>query len=203
MERLISNIRNITQVADPMTQMITLKAGQVQAIYDATATATVQLRDAGYPVQMAPGSFIAINFDTKNSEIFSKPKVRQAIEYAIDKEAICLGPGQGLYTSMYQIVPSTSPDYNKACPPRKYDPAKAKKLLAEAGHPNGFSFKFFILDNVWRDGWVAIQSYLDAVGIKMEVNYVSTAAYNLMRANRSGRYRISFLPNFIEYPFHA
>jgi peptide/nickel transport system substrate-binding protein len=172
----------ITQVADPMSQMITFKAGQAHAIYDATATATVQLRDDGYPVQMAPGSFIAINFDTKNSEIFSKPKVRQAIEYAIDKEAICKGPGQGLYTPVYQILPNTSPDYNKACPPRKYDPAKAKKLLAEAGYPNGFSFKFFILDNVWRDGWVAVQSYLNAVGIKMEVNYVSVSVYNLMRA---------------------
>ena len=172
----------MTQVSDPTSQMITLKAGQAHAIYDATSIATVQLRDAGYPVQMAPGSFIAINFDTKNSEIFSKPKVRQAIEYAIDKEAICSGPGQGLYTPVYQILPNTSPDYNKACPPRKYDPAEAKKLLAEAGYPNGFSFKFFILDNVWRDGWVAIQSYLNAVGIKMEINYVNTAAYNLMRA---------------------
>jgi peptide/nickel transport system substrate-binding protein len=129
----------------------------------------------------APGSLIGINFDTKNSKIFSKPQVRQAIEYAIDKEAVCSGPGQGLYTPVYQILPNTSPDYNPACPPRKYDPARAKKLLAEAGYPNGFSFKMFILDSVWRDGWVAIQNYLDAVGIKMDVNYVSVSAYNLMR----------------------
>ena len=131
---------------------------------------------------MAPGAFIALTFDTKNSEIFSKPKVRQAIEYAIDKEAICNGPGQGLYTPVYQIVSSDHPDYNKACPPRKYDPAKAKKLLAEAGYPNGFSFKVFILDTTWKDGWVAIQSYLDKVGIKMEINYVNVSAYNLIRA---------------------
>ena len=88
-----------------MTQMLTLKAGQAHAIYDAQAAAA-QLRDEGYPLQMAPGSLHGINFDTKNSEIFSKPKVRQAIEYAIDKEAICSGPGQGLYTPMYQIVSS-------------------------------------------------------------------------------------------------
>ena len=171
----------INQVSDPMTQMITFKAGQVHAIYDAQASGAVQLRDEGYPVKMAPGSFIAINFDTKNSKMFSNPKVRQAIEYAIDKEAICNGPGQGLYTPMYQILPSTASDYNKACPPRKYDPAKAKKLLAEAGYPNGFSFKMFILDTVWRDGWVAIQSYLNTVGIKMDVNYVSVSVYNQMR----------------------
>ena len=171
----------ISVVSDPMTQTITLKAGQSNAIY-AVQEAAAQLRDEGYPLQMAPGSLYSITFDTKNSEIFSKPKVRQAIEYAIDKEAICNGPGEGLYTPVYQMISSDHPDYNKACPPRKYDPAKAKKLLAEAGYPNGFSFKVFGLDTTWKDGWVAIQSYLAKVGIKMEINYVNVSAYNLIRA---------------------
>jgi peptide/nickel transport system substrate-binding protein len=168
------------QVTNSMTQMLTLKAGQANAIY-AVQEAAPQLRDEGYPLQIAPGSLLTMTFDTKNSEYFSKLKVRQAIEYAIDKEAICLGPGQGIYTPVYQIVPSTSPDYNKVCPPRKYDPAKAKKLLAEAGYPNGFSFKVFSLESQWRDGWVAMQSYLDKVGIKMEINSLNTAGYNLIK----------------------
>ena len=172
----------IAQVPDPMTQMMTFKAGQAHAIYNAHTNAVVQLRDEGYPLLMAPGSAKAINFDIRNSEYFSKRKVREAIEYAIDKEAICNGPGGGLYTPLYQIASSNSPDYNKTCPPRKHDPAKAKKLLAEAGYPNGFSFKVFVLDDDWKDGWVAVQSYLAQVGIKMEINYVNTSAYNLIRA---------------------
>jgi len=168
-------------VPDNMTQTITLKAGQAHAIYNAQTNA-IQLRDEGYPLQMAPGSLMGMNFDTKNSEIFSKRQVREAIEYAVDKEAICKGPGEGLYTPVYQIVPGDSPDYNKACLPRTYDPAKAKKLLAEAGYPNGFSFKFFILDTTWKDGYVAIQSYLDKVGIKMEINYLNVSAFNLIRS---------------------
>jgi peptide/nickel transport system substrate-binding protein len=169
-------------VTDPMTQMITLKAGQAHAIYSAQES-VAQLRDEGYPVHISQtGYIVAINFDTKSSEIFSKPKVREAIEYAIDKEAICKGPGQGLYQPVYQILVATSPDYNKACPPRKYDAAKAKKLLAEAGYPTGFSFKLFIMDTAWKDGFVAIQSYLDKVGIKMDINYVNASAYNLIRA---------------------
>jgi peptide/nickel transport system substrate-binding protein len=172
----------MTIVPDPMTQMLTLKAGQANAIYDATTTAAAQLREVGYPVQIAPGNLYVMTFDTKNSEIFSKPQIRQAIEYAIDKEAICSGPGQGLYTPWYQPVADTSPDYNKTCPPRKYDPAKAKKLLAEAGYPNGFSFKMFVVDTAWKDGFVATQSYLNAVGIKMEINYVNVSIFNLIRA---------------------
>jgi ABC-type transport system substrate-binding protein len=171
----------IKQVTNPMTQMLTLKAGQANAIY-AVQEAAAQLRDEGYPLLSAPGTVWAMNFDTKHSEHFSKPKVRQAIEYAIDKEAICNGPGQGLYKPMYQIISSDYPDYNKACPPRKYDPAKAKKLLVEAGYPNGFSFKVFALDTSWKDGWVAIQSYLAAVGIKMEINTLNVSGYELIRA---------------------
>ena len=170
----------ITMVPDPMTQMITLKAGQANAIYGAQEAAT-QLRDDGYPLWIAPGSQYSMCFDTKNSEIFSKRQVREAIEYAIDKEAIWKGPGEGIYKAAYQMVTDTSPDYNKSCPPRKYDPAKAKKLLAEAGYPNGFSFKIFMQDTIWKNGIVAVQSYLEKVGIKMEINYLNTSQYNLIK----------------------
>jgi peptide/nickel transport system substrate-binding protein len=168
-------------VPDAMTQTITLKAGQANAIYDATPAAAAQLRDAGYPLQNVGGGGVAMNFDTKNSPMFSKRQVREAIEYAIDKEAICQGPGYGLFPTLYQILANNSPDYNKALAPRKYDPAKAKKLLAEAGYPNGFGFKFMMLDSSWRDGLVAVQSFLAAVGIKMEINYLNVASYNLIR----------------------
>jgi len=100
--------------------MLTLKAGQAHAIY-AAQEAAAQLRDQGYPLQLAPGTVWSMNFDTKNSPYFSKRQVREAIEYAIDKEAICSGPGQGLYKPVYQIISSDHPAYNPACPPRKYD----------------------------------------------------------------------------------
>jgi ABC-type transport system substrate-binding protein len=170
----------ISIVPDPMTETLLFKSGQAHAIYDAQIVAA-PLRDEGYPLQMVAGGYQGINFDTKNSEIFAKRQVREAIEYAIDKEAICKGPGLGLYTPLYQVVSSNSPDYNPACPPRKYNPVKAKRLLAEAGYPNGFSFKITILDSVWKDGWVAVQSYLDKVGIKMEINFINPAAFNLIR----------------------
>jgi peptide/nickel transport system substrate-binding protein len=169
-------------VPDPMTQILTFKAGQANAIYDIIATNAAELRDAGYTLYGAPGSLFTLGFDSKNSEIFSNPKVRQAIEYAVDKEAICSGPGLGLYTPLYQVVPSTSPDYNPACPPRKYDPNKAKKLLAEAGYANGFSFKITFPDTAWKEGLVAFQNYLEKVGIKMEINYISSPAFQTIRA---------------------
>jgi peptide/nickel transport system substrate-binding protein len=172
----------IRSVIDPTTQMITFKAGQADAIYDVAQTAAAQLRDAGYALQMVPGTLQALSFDAKRSEYLSNRLVRQAMEYAIDKEAICSGPGLGLCTPMYQLVSSRSPDFNKSLPPRRYDPEKARKLLAEAGYPNGFSCKAFVVDNIWTDGYVAVQDYLAQVGIKMEINYVNVPAYNQIRA---------------------
>jgi hypothetical protein len=52
----------ITMVPGSMTQMLTFKPGQAHAIYDAEISAT-QLRDEGYPLQMAPGSSIVMNFN--------------------------------------------------------------------------------------------------------------------------------------------
>ena len=195
----------INSVLDAMTQMMTFKAGQANAIYDASPTTAAQLRDAGYTLQIAPGAMYTLAFDSKNSEIFAKAKVRQAIEYAIDKEAICNGPGVGLYKPAYQIVTSDSPDYNPSCPPRKYNPEMAKKLLAEAGYPNGFSFKGFFQDNTWKDGVVAVQSYLDKVGIKMEIIYVNSAAYleyQSRRQNREGCCQPGNPEHVFQQPFH-
>jgi ABC-type transport system substrate-binding protein len=169
-------------VRDPMSQALSFKAGQAHAIYAAPVSTAAELRDAGYPLLGSPGNLAALGFDAKNSEYFSKRQVREAMEYAIDKEAICSGPGQGLYTPAYQIVASDHPDYNKAVTPRKYNPAKAKKLLAEAGYPNGFSFKAFFMDTIWKDGLVAVQSYLADVGINMDINYLTSTGIAPIRA---------------------
>jgi peptide/nickel transport system substrate-binding protein len=168
-------------ISDRMTQILTFQAGQANAIYDADPTLASQLQEAGYPVLIAPGAIFALSFDVKNNKTLSDARVRQAIEYAIDKEAICSGPGMNMYKPAYQVVDSASPSYNKACPPRKYNPAKAKRLLADAGYPNGFTLKCTFLNTYWKDGIVAIQSYLAQVGITLDVNMVSQNVWDTIR----------------------
>jgi peptide/nickel transport system substrate-binding protein len=173
----------INIVPDAMTQLLSFKAGQADAIYDATPSGSAQLRDLGWPLLTATGALFSLSFDTKNSKILRDVRVRKAIEYAIDKEAICSGPGYGLYKPVYQVVNTASPSYNRTCPPRKYDPQKAIALLREAGYPNGFSFKATFLDSYWRDGIVAVQAYLAKAGINMDVNLVNSSAYSKIRLN--------------------
>ena len=172
----------IDTLSDGMTQMMTFKAGQANGVYDVVPEIAAQLKDAGNALIVAPGSLYTLTFKTQGSEVFANPKVRMAIEYAVDKEAICKGPGKGLYEPAYQVVPANNSGYNKSLAPRKYDPVMAKKLLAEAGYPNGFAFKAFFQDSTWKDGITAVKSYLDKVGINMEINYLTSAAYSQIRS---------------------
>ena len=72
-----------------------------------------------------------------NKGPLSNVKVRQAIEYAIDKDNIIkLVHGAGVKADC--IFPPDMPGYDPTCTPYSFDPAKAKQMLADAGFPNGF-----------------------------------------------------------------
>lgn len=122
-------------------------------------------------------------FDTrvKGSEVLKDKRVRQALNYAVDKEAICKNlfggycrplPGQWLTSAFFGYNPDV-----KAYP---YDPAKAKQLLADAGFPNGFEMTM-----AWTVGRYpqdkqageAVAGYLKAVGVKVTEKVLEYAEF--------------------------
>jgi peptide/nickel transport system substrate-binding protein len=68
---------------------------------------------------------------------FNNKRVRQALNYAIDREAIATDILKGTAQPMNQIVEPGSPWYNPSIRPYTYDPHKAKAMLAAAGYPKG------------------------------------------------------------------
>ncbi|WP_321793076.1 glutathione ABC transporter substrate-binding protein GsiB [Caballeronia sp. J97] len=68
---------------------------------------------------------------------FDNPKVREAMNYAINKEALVKVAFAGYAVPAEGVVPP-GVDYATKLGPWKYDPAKARELLKEAGYPNGF-----------------------------------------------------------------
>ncbi len=69
---------------------------------------------------------------------FDDVRVRMAINMAVDKKAILTAVYQGAGQTAKNLIPPTMWSYNDKVEDFKYDPAAAKKLLAEAGFPDGF-----------------------------------------------------------------
>ena len=100
---------------------------------------------------------------------FANPKVREAVRYLIDYQGInkALMPGYGVLHQrpIKAGMPSTLPD-----PGYKLDVARAKKLLAEAGYPNGFDTTLRVLsDQPFLNIAIAVQSTLMQAGINAKI----------------------------------
>lgn len=110
---------------------------------------------------------------------FTDVRVRQALNYAVDKEAIVKNLYQGRALVSTGMVPPLATGFFpvKGYP---YDPEKAKKLLAEAGYPNGFKAKLWSPQGRYPKDFElaqAVQQQLKKVGIDCTLETMEWAAY--------------------------
>ncbi|MFU9137781.1 glutathione ABC transporter substrate-binding protein GsiB [Erwinia tasmaniensis] len=101
---------------------------------------------------------------------FDNPKVREAINYAINRQALVKVAFSGYATPANGIVPPAI-QYSQAYPAPEYNPAKARELLKEAGFPNGFTTTLWSSHNHSTAQKVLqfTQQQLAQVGIKVNV----------------------------------
>jgi ABC-type transport system substrate-binding protein len=118
-------------------------------------------------------------------EPLTKKKVRQAINMAINKQAIVDNIYMGTAIKAKNGMPPFMLGYNDEIKDYPYDPEKAKELLAEAGYPDGFEVTLHVtpvsrpyMFDPLKIG-EAIQSYLTAVGIKVKIYQFDWANYLL------------------------
>ncbi|MEU1178623.1 ABC transporter substrate-binding protein [Streptomyces sp. NPDC005820] len=168
-----------------------MRAGQVQAaLGDATTLGAAE--GAGLTVLAPPQAMTGLNLADRQGKV-SKPlsdvRVRQALNYAVDRKAIAKAlygdeklaltqyalPGQAGYeASLDAIYP--------------YDPARAKSLLAAAGYPNGFKLPVLDTTLVGLDKMTqAVSGQLSKVGVKLQITTKPTAS-DYFVAMTSGKY---------------
>jgi len=127
-------------------------------------------------------TYIAINTTTAP---FDNVKVRQALNYAIDKQRI-VQLLNGRATVANQILPPLMPGYDTAYIGYDYNPDKAKSLLAEAGFPDGFETSIECISvDPQPKLCESFQQDLDKVGIKLTIN--SLAAPNVIDDAGNGK----------------
>jgi peptide/nickel transport system substrate-binding protein len=148
--------------AIPLQQVATLKSDP--------AFTYVTSKTAGIP------DFLAMN--TKKAP-FDDVRVRQAVAWAVDREQIRQVAYFGAGEAGGEEVPSASPWYTGETPYTKADPAKAKALLAQAGHGGGLTVEYLGLPQypeLLKTGQV-VREQLKAVGITMNIKQVDVSVW--------------------------
>jgi peptide/nickel transport system substrate-binding protein len=159
-------------VADPTTRVAELKSGGVQII---AAPPIGQLKDLDsgdtglLPVKGARTMMHQFNSTTPP---FDDVRVRQAVNYAVDRAAILNQVLEGHGELLHGPFVSAWLGYDPALQPYPYDPARARQLLTEAGYPNGFETVFNHSSGVFlKDREIAevVASQLGQVGIRVQL----------------------------------
>ncbi|GAA3100638.1 peptide/nickel transport system substrate-binding protein [Kribbella aluminosa] len=184
-------------VIKPMTDLTArlnaLKAGQLNA----TLTDTNSLADAersGLTVSTTPvnwNGLLLMDRDGKLVPALKDLRVRKAINYAFDREAILKNVSHGAGALTTQIFNAAGDGYDKSLDGiYDYDPAKAKQLLAEAGYGGGFSITMPESPGFAQYNPI-IEQQLGAIGIT--VKWVKVPANAVIPEVLSGKYPVVFM----------
>jgi peptide/nickel transport system substrate-binding protein len=168
-----------TPIADPLTRLFSFRKGEVDLALTVPGKDIPGLEKDGFVItRRKPGSGIgSLVPDSANpNSPFAKLKVRQALQYAIDNNTIAMKVWNAEGEPATQWAYKGHWAYNPNVVSYPYNPAIAKKLLAEAGYPNGFSTKITYRANPDTDRvYTAVQAYLKEIGIDAQLEPVQTA----------------------------
>ena len=163
-------------VLDPPVQdMDKLKAEKDLKVYEGRENRVVFLQ-----MDQARDELLYSNVKGKNP--FKDERVRKAFYMGIDEDAIVKTVMRGLAVETAILLPNpTAAGIPKSLDKRvKYDPDGAKKLLAEAGYPNGFEVQLDCPNNRYINDekiCIAVAGMLAKVGITIKVNAIPRAQY--------------------------
>ena len=180
----------LKSVPEGTTRLAMLKKGEVDVAYDLDVPAAEEVkRDPRLRLAFSGGigSFyldFLEQWDTKSP--WHDRRVRLAANYAMDRQALSEAERLGASPPAGSIIPHT---FAFALPiePYPYDPARAKRLLAEAGYANGFDAGELYPAPPYFSLGEAVANYLGAVGIKVKLRTMERAAYQSARAAKQLR----------------
>lgn len=185
----------VRTIKDVNTQLAELMSGNLDFMWNFPADVAQNLEGTGeFNVMRKPGlrvGFLELDAAGRSSEKspFKDLRVRQAMNYAIDRQGIV----DGLLQGGSKVLNSACSPIQTACDSNvktyPYDPVKAKQLLTEAGYPDGFTMEMA----VYRDRPLAeaMINNLAAVGIKINLSVLQYSALTSRRLD--GTVPLAFL----------
>lgn len=171
-------------IPSPASREFALLAGEIHTMRPAFDPLTLtRLEGQGFKVDLVgPETYWGIYLDTEKSP-FNDIRVRKAVAHAINKKELLplYGKTAIVAETIYPLSFSGAirPEDVPADARAEFSLEKAKLLLAEAGHPNGFQTSMIITERSdYRDLMLAVQSQLRRVGINVQLNVVDHTSYH-------------------------
>ena len=165
---------------DETTRAAALKRGDVDVAYFLNGPIAEEVRRTPGLRLMAVRSntvfFLDFRGQWETGSPWQDPRVRAAASYAIDRRAMNDAEQLGFAGLTGNVVPRNL-DFALPIDPDPYDPARAKRLLAEAGFPRGLDAGDFTIAPPYEGAGEAIANYLSAVGIRVKIRTMERAAF--------------------------
>lgn len=168
-------------IPDPTARVAALRSGEVNWIEVPLPDDVATLESEGFTVHLNAYDHEWPWVLNTSRPPFDDVRVRQALNYAIDRESLSNDILQGTASPLVQAAPPANFAYRGENDTYTYDPEKAKQLLTEAGYPDGFSFRLSFPTSgsgnmVPIPMNEALQSDLAKVGIKVTLEPIEWAA---------------------------
>ncbi len=166
-------------VTESATRVAMIQSGDAQLIWPVPSESIDSLReDSSVYLGAETGDVVRYLMMNNQKEPFNDMRVRQAINYAIDKNAYIAVVKDGNATVAQSVI-GQNVQYFKANEPYEYDIEKAKELLAEAGYPDGFTTSIMYANTTANQKQCEfLKQQLEQVGIEVELNGMESAILN-------------------------
>lgn len=162
-------------IPEASTRLAELQTGKIDVMKRVEVAQAETVKDTDFVelIEVGAPTVYALRFDTAK-EPLGDVKVRQAINYAINKEEIISSILNGYAKPISTFQSELSFGNNPNLKPYPYDPEKAKELLKEAGVEEGTALDLFIpgTDGNFKEIAQAVSFYLEEVGLKVNINSV-------------------------------
>jgi len=170
----------LKSIPDEATRLAALKRGEVDIAYNIRGAMAEEIRrTAGLTLKPNVGQathwvYFSEQWDPKSP--WHDRRVRLAVNHAIDRQAMNQADALGYSRITWSIIPSSFEFYWQP-PGYSYDPVRAKRLVAEAGYPNGFDAGDYFCDAAIANVGEPVVNYLNAAGIRVRLRPIERAAF--------------------------
>jgi len=183
---------NYKVITDPNTALVAFQSGDIDVNTNPPKVSKDLLMNdpkyAAYTLELRTLYYVLMNL---NAKPFDNLLVRQAINYAIDKNNCIQVAEEGMGKKADQALNDQTFGYSPDVKGYEYNIDKAKELLARAGYPDGFKVTLRTLDGNFKKNAEVIQGYLSKIGITVEIQMQEQNA--LIQDLMNGNYEMALM----------